>query len=56
MKKIISFLKFTFFTTPKNASMWVEQNEKRITSLWSTLIFITTIAMLFVTIKNAFIK
>ena len=49
-------MKFTFFTTPKNAAMWAEQNEKRIMSLWSTLIFIVTIFVLFITIKNAFVK
>lgn len=56
MTTIKNFLKFTFFTTPKNAAMWAEQNEKRVTSLWSALIFTTTIFVLFITIKEAFVK
>jgi len=56
MKQLIKFMKFTFFTTPKNAAMWTEQNEKRITILWSTLIFIVTISVLLITIADAFIK
>ena len=28
MRKFKEFLEYTFFTTPKNAAMWAEQNEK----------------------------
>lgn len=30
MDKIINFVKFTFFTTPRSAAMWAQQNEQRI--------------------------
>lgn len=56
MKKLKNFLLYTFFTTPKNAAMWAEQNEKRISTLWSTLIFLMTMIVLLVTVKEAFVK
>lgn len=56
MKKIIDLVKFTFFTTPKNAAMWAEQNEKRITAIWSFMIFVSIIAVLLTVITDAFIK
>jgi len=56
MKKLKEFFVYTFFTTPNNAAMWAEQNEKRISALWSTLIFIMTIFILIMTVKESFMK
>ena len=54
MKKIIDLIKFTFFTVPKTGVMWAEQNEKRITAIWSFVIFVSTIFILLATISEAF--
>lgn len=47
MKNLIELVKFTFFTTPRSAAMWAQQNEQRIG-------FVTVIIMILIVFLTLF--
>lgn len=47
MHNLIQLVKFTFFTTPRSAAMWAQQNEQRIG-------FITVMIMILIVFLTLF--
>lgn len=47
MKTILKFIKFTFFTTPRSALEWAQQNEQRLGTLTVVAMVIIVLLMLF---------